>query len=161
MNEDPEKLELRIDQLLRRQPARRAPPALQARVLAQLNARAMAHATPQGARPWWRKGFAHWPTAARVGFLLASYGFVRLALLGVMSVRAMLQTDNIAGAVSPAVSRLQAGAEVLNAIVSTGELVIRAIPAGWLYGAAACGVALYAALFGIGTVAYRTLYVNK
>jgi hypothetical protein len=157
MNEDPEKLELRVDQLLRRQPARRAPPALQARVLAQLNARAIA----EQARPWWRKGFAHWPTVARVGFLLASYGFVRLALLGVMSVSAMLQTDNIAGAVSPAVSRLQAGAEVLNAIVSTGELVIQAIPAGWLYGAAACGVALYAALFGIGAVAYRTLYVNK
>jgi hypothetical protein len=157
MNEDPEKLELAVDQLLRRQPARRAPPALQARVLAQLNSRTMAAA----ARPWWRKSFAHWPTAARVAFLIASYGFVRLALMGVMSVSAVLRSQNIAGAVSPAVSGLHAGAAVLNAAALMGELVIRAIPTEWLYGAAALGVALYAALFGIGTVAYRTLCANK
>jgi hypothetical protein len=73
----------------------------------------------------------------------------------------MLRSDPIVGAVSPALPWLHAGADVLNAIVSMGELVIRVIPAEWLYGAAALGVLLYAALFGLGTVAYRTLYVNK
>ena len=157
MNEDPEKLELVIDQLLRGQPALRAPPTLQARVLAQLHSQTLG----QAARPWWRKSFAHWPPAARAAFLIASYGFVRLALFAVMSVVSMVRSDAIAGAVSPAFSRMHAGADILYAIVSMGEWVIRAIPGEWLYGAAAIGLALYAVLFGLGTVAYRTLYVNK
>jgi hypothetical protein len=157
MSEDPEKLELAVDRLLREQPARRAPPTLQARVLAELNSRTVA----QTARPWWRKGFAHWPLSARVAFLIASGGFVKLALLGVMSVTALARSDDVAGTVTPAVSWLHAGADILHALASMVESVIRAMPAEWLYGATVLGVGLYAALFGLGAVAYRTLYVNK
>jgi hypothetical protein len=38
--------------------------------------------------------------------------------------------------------------------------LIRAVPLDWLYGAMAAGVLLYTALFGLGAVAYRTLYLN-
>jgi hypothetical protein len=157
MSEDPKKLELAVDRLLREQPARRAPPTLQARVVAELNSRTVA----QSARPWWRKGFAHWPLTARAAFLIASGGFVKLTLLGVMSVTAWVRSDDVAGTVSPAVSWLHAGADILHAMASMVESVVQATPAEWLYGAAALGVALYAALFGLGAVAYRTLYVNK
>jgi hypothetical protein len=39
--------------------------------------------------------------------------------------------------------------------------VVHAVPPMWLYGTAAFGFALYAVLFGLGTVAYRTLYVQR
>jgi hypothetical protein len=42
-----------------------------------------------------------------------------------------------------------------------GSFLIHAIPPLWLYGAAAFGFVLYALLFGLGTVAYRTLYVER
>ena len=77
MSNGPEKLESFVDQLVRGQPLRRAPATLEARVLAQL---ALQHAPI----PWWCRGFTHWPLTARVAFLIASYGFVRLAIAGVM-----------------------------------------------------------------------------
>lgn len=157
MSQEPEKLGLLVDQLLRGQPALRAPVNLQERVLSRLRSQTLAHA----ARPWWGKGFAHWPLPARVAFLIASCGFVSLALRGVMSVTALLRSDDVVGAVSPAVTWLHVGTDILNAIVSLGEWVFRVLPPEWLYGAAVLGVVFYAALFGLGTVAYRTLYLNK
>jgi hypothetical protein len=38
--------------------------------------------------------------------------------------------------------------------------LVRAIPLDWLYGVLAAGTLLYAALFGLGAAAYRTLYLN-
>jgi hypothetical protein len=157
MSQQPEKLGLFVDQLLRGQPALRAPDSLQERVLRQLQSQTQAHATS----PWWGRGFAHWPLAARVAFLIVSCGFVTLALRGTMSVTAMLRSDDVAGAVSPAITWLHVGTDILNAIVSLGAWVFRVIPAEWLYGAALLGLVLYATLFGLGTVAYRTLYLNK
>jgi hypothetical protein len=164
MSEDPKKLEL-VDRLLREQPARRAPSSLQARVLAELNSRAAGELSTGTvahlARPWWRKGFAHWPLSARAAFLIASGGFVKLALLGVMSVTAWVRSEDVAATVTPAFSWLRALVFIVHTLASMTELVFRAIPVEWLYGAVGCGVALYAALFGLGAVAYRALYVNK
>jgi hypothetical protein len=36
----------------------------------------------------------------------------------------------------------------------------RVIPFEWLYGTMAAGTILYAALFGLGAAAYRTLYLH-
>jgi len=151
MTDDREKLESFVDHLARSQPQRRAPASLEARVLAQL---AVRHA----AVPWWRKSFMHWPLAARATFLIASYGFVRLAIAGVMSVISFVGSREVAGeALSWARS---SGAAVLETI-SIGADVVHAIPPTWLYGAAAVGFVLYAVLFSLGTVAYRTLYVQR
>jgi hypothetical protein len=38
--------------------------------------------------------------------------------------------------------------------------LVRVVPLEWLYGAMAGGAILYAALFGLGAAAYRTLYLN-
>ena len=50
---------------------RRAPRTLESRVLAQIESGAVATG--------WRRGFAHWPLAARVLFLAASAGVVKPA----------------------------------------------------------------------------------
>src|SRR6185437_10884347 len=74
VSELPEKtdpLEQLLDRTLHPLPLRRAPPTLQSRVLEELQRRA--------ALPWWRRSFAHWPSAARAGFVL-----VCLALIGVV-----------------------------------------------------------------------------
>jgi len=151
MSNGREKLESFVDQLARGQPLRRAPPSLEARVLARL-------ALQQAPMPWWRKGFTHWPLAARAAFLIASYGFVRLAIAAVMSFTAFVGSREVAGT---AISWAQWGAEALSATASLCSIVVHAIPPSWLYGMAVCGFALYALLFGLGTVAYRTLYVER
>jgi hypothetical protein len=129
MTDGPEKLEQLVASLARAQPARRAPISLQGRVFAQI-------ASQQVQLPWWRKGFAHWPLVARVLFLVASYGFIRLAIAGVMSVVDFVRSSSLVS-------------------------VLHAIPPMWLYGGAAFGFALYAVLFGLSTFAYRTLYVQR
>jgi hypothetical protein len=149
MTDGPEKLEQLVGGVARAQPARRAPASLQARVFAQI-------ASQQVQLPWWRKGFAHWPLAARALFLIASYGFIRLAIAGVVSVVDFVRSSNVVG-----VETLQRTGEAVSATVSLGSLVLHAIPPLWLYGGAAFGFALYAALFGLSTFAYRTLYVQR
>jgi hypothetical protein len=151
MSNDPEKLESFVDQLARGQPLRRAPASLEARLLAQL-------ALQQTPMPWWRRGFTHWPLAARVAFLLASYGFVRLAIAGVTSIVTFVGSREVAGTT---ISWVHFGATALSETASMCFLLVHAIPPSWLYGMAVCGFALYALLFGLGTVAYRTLYVER
>ncbi len=53
-----------LDSALKSLPSRRAPVALEARVLAAIAA--------QQAKPWWRKGFAHWPSTMRLVFLIVT-----------------------------------------------------------------------------------------
>ena len=93
-NGNMDKLETLIERTLRAQPARRAPQDLQARVFAEIGRRA--------ALPWWRNNFARWPLAARAGFLIASIGFVRLALAAVMWASEALHSPQVAGALNPA-----------------------------------------------------------
>jgi hypothetical protein len=149
MTDDSEKLEQLLDSLARAQPARRAPVSLQARVFAQI-------ASQRVQLPWWRKGFAHWPLVARALFLVASYGFIRLAIAGVVSVVDFVRSSDVAG-----METLQRTADAVSATVSLGSLVLHAIPPMWLYGGAAFVFALYAVLFGLSTFAYRTLYVQR
>ena len=151
MGDAPEKLDRVVEELLRGQPLRRAPASLEARVIARLGSRGLPVS-------WWRRGFTHWPLAARVAFLIASYGFIRLALAGVMSVITFVRSEGIAQA---AISWVHVGAVAVSATVSLGDFLLHAIPPLWLYGAAGIGFLLYAALFGLRTVAYRTLYVDK
>ena len=89
-----EQLERLVDELLRDQPLRHAPNTLEAHVFAEIARRA--------ALPWWRKSFTHWPLLARVAFLIASYGFVRLTLLGAMSVVDALRSEPVTEILTPA-----------------------------------------------------------
>jgi len=148
---DPQRLESIVGHVVRNQPQRRAPVSLSERVLAQL---AVRHAN----LPWWRRGFGQWPLAARASFLIASYGFMRLALAGVMSLGSFVGSREAAGT---AISWVDSCANAMSALAAAGSSLLHAIPSTWLYGAAAAGFALYAVLFGLGTVAYRTLCVER
>jgi hypothetical protein len=144
-------LEVLVSQLARNQPLRRAPASLEQRVLAQL-------AAQRAVVPWWRKGFSHWPLSVRAVFLLATLGFVRLATAGALAVISFLGSREITG---DALSWVQVGTRVAAVIEWVGSFLLHTIPPTWLYAAAAVGLVSYALLFGLGTVAYRTLYVER
>jgi hypothetical protein len=147
--ESEKNLERCVSAALRDLPSRRAPRALQSRVLAELERRA--------ALPWWRKSFAHWPMAMRGVFLVTS------AALAVALVWALagINTTQAVKIVAADFAWLQTVRNLGESVVSFGAIMIRGIPAVWLYGGAIAFVSLYAALFGLGTAAYRTLYANR
>ena len=145
----PDRLERFVDGIARAQQPRRAPAALESRVLSEIAAR-------QPAAAWWRRSFNHWPLAARAAFVIASLGFVKLALSAFVTVSSMVRGRDVVDT-----TVLHRSAEAVSTTFSVGELVLHAIPPIWLYGAAAFCFGVYLLLFGLGTVAYRTLYVQR
>lgn len=136
-------LERLLDRTLRELPLRHAPLTLESRVFGELERRA--------ARPWWRRSFAHWPLYVRGAFLVICGVFIRLAFLG-------------GAAVVAGVHSLPWARQAEMFMVSVGNiagLLGRLAPPTWLYdGIAVCAV-LYAVLFGLGAVVYRTLYLQS
>ena len=148
-----EKLERAIHQTLRALPARRAPRTLEARVFAELARRA--------ALPWWRQSFAHWPLAARAVFLLASVALVKLVLMASVWVMAGFDATVFTAAFSTPAAWVETTISLARGVAGFCSIIFRSIPPFWLYGAAAFVAVLYAALFGLGAAAYRTLYVSR
>jgi hypothetical protein len=148
-----EKLERIIHQTLRDLPLRRAPESLPERVLAELHRRA--------ALPWWRKSFAHWPFAARAGFIMVCAGLVKAAFM--LSVWAMAGFDQgqFRELFAPHFSWMENGLVVVNAIAGFFEILGRNIPSVWLYAGLAFFGAAYFALFGLGAAAYKALQVRR
>lgn len=135
-----DRLERLVTRALRNQPLRRAPQTLERRVLAQLEAGA--------AVTGWRRGFAHWPMAARLVFLAASIGFVKLAL----SIAMWLSTP----LASPAFSfDLPSHMTWLQTLFVAMASIARTVPSLWVHAGIALLVVMYLALFGIGASAYR------
>lgn len=151
--ENHENLERAIHQALRELPLRRAPRTLEARVRAEIERRA--------ALPWWRRSFLHWPLAARLAFLALSGGVAVLALL--VGVRGMeiLHLAQLQAAFATQLGWLEALRTVAEALGGSVAAVLRALPPLWLYSGLAILAALYAALFGLGAAAYRTLYADR
>lgn len=135
-----DELDRQVTRALQEQPLRRAPGTLERRVLAQIESGAAAIG--------WRRGFAHWPVAARVGFLAASVGVVKLALL--------LGTWLATPLDSPAVSvQLPSQIAWLQTLFVAIGSVVRTVPSMWVHVGIALLAIMYAALFGIGASAYR------
>ena len=148
MNPDPrDPLVSFIDRTLRAQPDRRAPRSLEARVLAELARRA--------ALPWWHRSYAFWPAPVRAGFFvlsaIAAAGFVA----GVYFISASA-TQQVASEVAGRFGWLSVIRQLFAAAADTSSAVWRAIPSLWLLGGAALLLSAYAALIGVGAVAYRT-----
>ena len=141
-NESREALERLLDRTLRELPLRRAPHALETRVIRELERRA--------ALPWWRRSFAHWPLPARAGFLLMCGALIWVAFLGgataVTGARSLTWVREIGG--------LTASAANLVAVFA------RIQPPTWTYAAMAVCAVLYAILFGLGAAVYRALYLQ-
>ena len=147
---NPEDLEKLIHDSLRSLPERRAPRSLEANVWAAIQA--------QQALPWWRQSFAHWPMAARAVFL---------AFTGVLAAGLIASIIQWGGQVDTA-SALSGPEMILAKVKGFGSglhsiwaLVVRAIPAAWLYGGLALIAAMYVTLIGVGATAYRTLISKR
>jgi hypothetical protein len=138
---DDEKLARLIDAALSELPLRRAPAGLERRVLDELARRA--------ALPWWRRGFAHWPLAARAGFVIVC---VLLAGLSLTSGVQQLGIQTLAWA-RPFVG-------LISTMGGTATLVASLVPAQWIYLCLGVAALLYLLLFGLGAFAYRTLYLQ-
>lgn len=148
-----DRLEQALHRVLRGLPPRRAPRTLEARVIAELELRA--------ALPWWRRNYAYWPFAVRVAFLVGSAGVVKLVLMAAVWAMAGFDNAQFAQAIAPQFAALDAVATLGRSVTEACGAVFRSLPAWWLYAAATVVAALYAALFGLGAAAYRTLYANR
>lgn len=142
-NEPHDPQERLLEDTLRDLPLRRAPAALESRVLLELQRRA--------ALPWWRRSFGHWPVPARGAFLAFCLALIWVAFIG--------------GALAVAgVSSLSSAQRIAMVMVSAGNLatsLAHIVPPQWLYdGIAICAV-LYAVLFGLGAAVYRALYLQS
>ena len=153
MKTSPEELEKLIHQTLRSLPDRRAPRSLEARVHAAIAARA--------ALPWWKQSYAQWPLAARCVFLVVSGTLAA----GVIALAVWTMTGFRSSEVAHAFATPLLWIELIRgAAIGIGEfcaLIVRNIPAVWLYGGLAVFAAAYATLFGIGAAAYRALVANR
>jgi hypothetical protein len=135
-------LERQLTRALQEQPLRRAPSTLERRVLAQI--------ASEGATARWRRGFTHWPVAARVAFLAASAGVVKLAFMITMWLSSPLSSPALPFDLPSQVAWVQT---LFVAIAS----VVRTVPSLWIHAGVAILLVMYAAVFGIGASAYRTV----
>ena len=145
-----QKLEQVLHQALSGLPPRRAPGALESRVVTELARRALL--------PWWRASFANWPVGARVLFVLVCAVLVAATILGGVSAYLGDRSFDEAAAVM-----LSWAHPFLTVVSSAGGLVallVHVIPPLWLYGTLGLGIFLYVTLFGLGAAAYRTLYLR-
>jgi hypothetical protein len=146
------KLEQLVHRELRALPARKAPGTLEARVLA-----AIEH---QAAVAWYHKSWSYWPAGVRGAFLAVATTIAGAMIYG--GYKAFAGADATAHAVTAEVgerfaffSQLYHG---LRWTIELGNSVVSTIPSLWLYGGLAFAAVIYAAFFGLGAAAYRTLY---
>jgi hypothetical protein len=137
-----EKIERLLQSALDGLPLRRAPDALQRRVLEELAQRA--------ALPWWRRSFAQWPIAARSAFVVVCVVLAGLSLAAGMTQRLGAETWVWA----------QTGIGAMASIGSVATWAVSLVPPLLLYSVLMVGALLYALLFGLGAFAYRTLYLQ-
>ncbi|MGH8188338.1 MAG: hypothetical protein ACREUC_17400 [Steroidobacteraceae bacterium] len=139
-------LEKLVDRALRAQPLVRAPRSLEGRVFAEIERRV--------ALPWWRKSFSSWPIAARLAFLVASVGFVKLGLDAAIWLVMPFETTTSPFDLPPEMSWIQT-------VIAALAITFRSLPPTWLYGAIGLLAITYAALFGIGATVYRTVHAAR
>lgn len=148
MNE--KELERFIHATLRSLPDRRAPGTLEARVLAAVERQAMV--------PWWHKGWAYWPAAVRAAFLAVATVVSGGMLVAAFAMFAGVDTSAVVAEARARFAGVLAMFAIAGWMTDLLRSVVAAIPPLWLYGSLAIVAALYASLFGLGAVAYRTFF---
>jgi len=146
---DQERLEQLIGTALRELPSRQAPASLETRVMRELARRA--------ARPWWQQGFSRWPLAARALFAPLSAGLVWLAYLAMASVSSGVDVARHSSFVTEAHSRWDTLSSLAHSLQALATLATSHVPGTWIYGGLCFAALLYAALFGLGAAAFRSL----
>ena len=149
---DQDPLEHAIHGTLRALPLQRAPRSLEQRVVAALSRRA--------ALPWWRKSFAHWPMAARGGFLVMCLGLVKAAFSGSAWIATGFELEKWRVIFSGRLSWLQDGVAVAQAVADFADIILRNIPVFWLYASVGVVAITYALIVGVGAAAYKALQTH-
>jgi len=137
------------NELVRGLPLRHAPAALEFRVCRELERRA--------AQPWWFRGFSQWPAGARASFVAICSAIIGLTFGD--GAWTMLSRTLSTAAATP-LSWTHSTVAVWRSVYDVAALLMRIIPATWIYGGLTAGIALYMALFGLSAAAYRTLYLR-
>lgn len=151
MNTDPsDKLEASIHRVLRSVPQRKAPLDLERRVLAEISRRA--------ALPWWRKSFAHWPSAVRMSFFLASAAAAGALVSALILIVHSTGAQAIAGDFNQRLGWLVIGRELAASASLRLHALAGSVPALWLYAAAAVAAFGYATLAALGAATYRAFH---
>lgn len=143
-------LEQFIHSALRSLPDRMAPGTLEARVLAAVER--------QATIPWWHKGWAYWPSGVRAGFLALATAVSCGLVFAAYAMFAGVETGAVVAEATDRFSGVMQLFSVLQWIFDLGRSIVAGIPPLWLYGGLAVVGTLYASIFGLGAVAYRTLY---
>jgi len=143
MNSEFDPLEAKLHRVLRALPDRAAPRTLENRVMAALAERA--------ALPWWRRSYAGWPAAVRLGFFLLSGLFAAGVIFGLAQLPAVASAQSVLGN-----WRL-----IYSSLVETAATMVGDIPRIYFYGALAALGASYLTLMGVGAAAYRTFFVRS
>ncbi|NBQ57392.1 MAG: hypothetical protein EBU32_03175 [Opitutaceae bacterium] len=138
--------------VLRDQPPRRAPAALESRVRAELARRATL--------PWWQQSYAFWPAPIRIAFLVAS-AVVAAALVVGASVFFQGPAHHFAARFAAQFSGVARAADGIVVSFSTALTLWRALPPLWVYGGLAILGTAYGLLIGVGAAAYRTINVPR
>jgi hypothetical protein len=150
---DKNELEARVHRTLRSLPNRRAPSGLEARVLAELTRRA--------ALPWWRKSFAHWPSAFRFTFLALSVAAAALLVYGAITVGNSQGAHALSGGLSSGFGWFTLARDIVLAARDRVASLVASVPRVWLYGGAAVIAVSYAAIGALGAATYRALSVER
>jgi len=153
MNPNPDKLEKAIHEALRSLPPRKAPSALEARVLAEIMRR--------DALPWWHRSWAYWPAAIRWSFLLLSAAVCATAIVACITLLRGTSLGLIARMLARPSENLSALGTAFRALLTAGGELFALIPHVWLYGGIAALTLLYATVFLAGATAYRTLWQSR
>jgi len=142
----PDELEKFVDRVLRDLPAKRAPRSLEQRVLAELARRS--------ALPWWRQSFSYWPLPIRGAFLAGCIVLIGFIYLAAGAGQAMIPWQ---GALAQPLAFWDATRAVFGACTGFVDVVLRNIPALWLWGALAFFATMYGTLLGLGAAAFKAL----
>lgn len=150
----PEQLEQLVHRELRALPLRQAPITLESRVLAALE--------HQAAVAWYHKSYPYWPAWARSLFLaVGTAGVGKLTLFLWVFWLTDFDRTGFSQAFAGWFDFAARTWGVATWVVAFGSRVFGNIPPLWFYGGAAFVATLYAAFFGLGATAYRTLYRNN
>ena len=109
---DERNLERLVHQALGDLPRRPAPITLEARVQAEVARRA--------ARPWWRKGFAHWPGPARAGFAVLALGAVPAFMLAATRLMARVDVAHLETTLAPEMRFFHAATSLAQTLSTLG-----------------------------------------
>jgi len=143
MNSEFDPLEAKLHRVLRSLPDQAAPLTLESRVLAALAERA--------ALPWWRRSYAGWPIAVRLGFFILAGLSAAAVIFGLAQLPAVASAQSVLGN-----WRI-----IYTSLVETAARIVGDIPPVYFYTALAALGASYLALMGLGAAAYRTFFVRS